>query len=119
MERLYEHSGAADRAWLAEELPGPGRPLTLEDRADCCPALPVVTVIMPPSPGRPLPADLRLCGHHYRASSATLRAAGASMYDARGAVIAPEDDGSLTARGPVPAPPSAAPRPSHARRGRL
>jgi hypothetical protein len=79
----------------------------------------MVTVILPPSPGRPLPSDLRLCGHHYRASSATLRAAGATIYDAKGAVIAPGDDGRFATREPDPAPLAPVPKPSHARRGRL
>lgn len=48
-------------------------------RSCCCPARPVVKVIMPPSPGRKHPVDLWLCGHHYRASSATLLLAGARV----------------------------------------
>jgi hypothetical protein len=119
MQSLFAHSGG-DPAWQAEEqLPGPGRPLTLDDRADCCPARPAVTVLMPPSPSRPLPADLRLCGHHYRASSPTLRAVGATMYDANGAVIAPGDDGRFAAREPEQPPSAPVPKPSHARRGRF
>jgi hypothetical protein len=35
----------------------------------------VVRVIMPVSAGRPRPADLLLCGHHYRESQATITAA--------------------------------------------
>jgi hypothetical protein len=119
MQSLFANSGG-DPGWQNEELPGPGRPLTLDDRADCCPARPMVTVLMPPSPGRPLPADLRLCGHHYRVGSAALRAAGATIYDPNGAVIAPDDDRRFVAPEPVQAPkPAPAPRPSHARRGWL
>ena len=118
MQSLFTHTGG-DPAGQAEELPGPGRPLTLDDRADCCPAGPMVTVILPPSPGRPLPADLRLCGHHYRGSSAALRAACATIYDANGAVIAPGDDGRFAACEPDPAPLAPVPKPSHARRGRI
>jgi len=44
-------------------------------------------VVMPPSPSRPHPVDLLLCGHHYRVSQAALRAAGAAAYDDTGAVI--------------------------------
>ncbi len=44
-------------------------------------------VVMPPSPSRPHPVDLLLCGHHYRISQAALRAAGAAAYDDTGAVI--------------------------------
>jgi hypothetical protein len=39
-----------------------------EDRACCCPAQPLVRVIMPPTPERPYSVDLLLCGHHYRIS---------------------------------------------------
>ena len=91
MKGLFPHPTGADPGWLAEELPGPGRPLTLADRACCCPARPVVTVMMPPAPGRPFPADLLLCGHHYRANRAALLAAGATIYDADGTPIAPGD----------------------------
>ena len=47
-------------------------------RACCCPARPVVTVVMPPTASRPHPVDLLLCGHHFRVSQAALRAAGAA-----------------------------------------
>jgi hypothetical protein len=50
-------------------------------RACCCPARPVVKVIMPPVPGRPHPVDLWLCGHHYRASIVALQLAGAIVED--------------------------------------
>ena len=56
-------------------------PLCAEDRACCCPARPVVRVIMPPIPGRPHAVDLLLCGHHYRISRQVLAAAGATVYD--------------------------------------
>jgi hypothetical protein len=58
------------------------------DRACCCPARPVVTVIMPPVPGRPHPVDLLLCGHHFRVNRAALTAAGAAVYDDTGALVA-------------------------------
>lgn len=60
------------------------RPATdpeVPSRSCCCPARPVVKVIMPPVPGRPHPVDLWLCGHHYRASRATLLLAGAEVED--------------------------------------
>ena len=60
------------------------------DRACCCPARPVVTVIMPPAPGRPHPVDLLLCGHHFRVSRAALKAAGAAVYDDTGALLVGE-----------------------------
>jgi hypothetical protein len=36
---------------------------------------------MPPAPGRERPADLWLCGHHYRSSRAALAATSAAVYD--------------------------------------
>ncbi len=50
-----------------------------EDRACCCPAQPVVRVIMPPTPQRRHSVDLLLCGHHYRVSRQALAAAGARV----------------------------------------
>jgi len=49
----------------------------IPSRACCCPARPVVKVMMPPAPGRPRPVDLWLCGHHYHASFLALQMAGA------------------------------------------
>lgn len=65
----------------------------MADRSCCCPARPVVTVIMPPAPGRLHPVDLLLCGHHFRASRAALTAAGAAVYDDMGALVAGGADG--------------------------
>ena len=50
-----------------------------EDRACCCPAQPVVRVIMPPTPHREHSVDLLLCGHHYRVSRRALAAARARI----------------------------------------
>jgi len=49
------------------------------ERSCCCPAKPVVMVIMPPAPGRAHQTDLLLCGHHYRVCRQTLAAAGATV----------------------------------------
>lgn len=49
------------------------------ERSCCCPAKPVVIVIMPPATGRAHQTDLLLCGHHYRASRQALAAAGAMV----------------------------------------
>ena len=57
------------------------------DRSCCCAARPAVTVIMPQAPGRLHPVDLLLCGHHYQAGRAALRAAGATAYDEAGVPI--------------------------------
>ena len=75
------------RAELADDLAHLGRPIAANERACCCPARPMVTVMMPPIPGRPYPIDLLLCGHHYRVSQAALRAAGVTVYDQAGAPI--------------------------------
>jgi hypothetical protein len=56
-------------------------------RACCCPAKPVVIAIMPPKRGRKHPADLLLCGHHYRASRKALAAAGATVVDLGGVPV--------------------------------
>ena len=53
----------------------------IPSRACCCPARPVVRVIMPPTAGRVDPVDLWLCGHHVRGSLGALRAAGAIVED--------------------------------------
>ena len=89
--------GQAGLAGLDDELAGLGRRLTLADRACCCPARPVVTVIMPAVPGRPRPVDLLLCGHHYRVSRAALLAAGAAVYDQDG-VLTPDGGSRPPAR---------------------
>jgi hypothetical protein len=44
----------------------------------------VVRAIMPPTPERPHPVDLLLCGHHYRVSRQALAAAGADIYSVPG-----------------------------------
>ena len=60
------------------------------EHACCCPARPAVVVIMPASAGRPLPVDLLLCGHHYRASERALAAAGAEVFGTDGAPLSPD-----------------------------
>lgn len=47
------------------------------DYADCCPAIAIVRVSMPAAEAGTQPADLLLCGHHYRASRRTLAEASA------------------------------------------
>jgi hypothetical protein len=77
----------ADRDWLADELAEIDRAIGVTEPACCCPARPVVRVVMPATATRPEPVDLLLCGHHYRAGQAALRAAGAWVYDERGALL--------------------------------
>ncbi len=85
----------------AHEIPAPGRlrwtDPSVPARACCCPARPVVKVLMPPAPGRAHPVDLWLCGHHYHASLAALRAAGAAVEDLTLAAGQPQDDPAIAA----------------------
>ena len=60
----------------------PSAPVT--GRADCCPATAAVRVVMPVRATR---TNLLLCGHHFRASYATLAATGASVYDSTNRLI--------------------------------
>jgi hypothetical protein len=64
-------------------------PPRLADHSCCCPARPVVRVLMPVTSERPHPFDLLLCGHHYLASRAALAAASAVAIDETGAVLEP------------------------------
>jgi hypothetical protein len=78
MEPRLPHAGADGSA------PGSGGPagddimpdsrVWREDRACCCPAQPVVRVIMPSTARRRHSIDLLLCGHHYRVSRQALAA---------------------------------------------
>jgi hypothetical protein len=54
---------------------------SVPSRSCCCPARPVVKVIIPPAERRAQPMDLWLCGHHYRASLAALLTSGATVED--------------------------------------
>jgi len=82
------------------------RPHALGDRACCCPARPVVRVLIPPVPARPHSVDLLLCGHHYQASCAALAAAGAVIINDR------RSSGTIVARYELgdPVPSDATPR---------
>jgi len=87
--------GAAAAARPGQEGPQqPGgyaidwRSVQQTDHACCCPARPVVIVIMPPGADRQHQTELLLCGHHYRVSQQALRAAGATVLDIKGAPIA-------------------------------
>ena len=80
MHRRAKAAGDQD-AWS-----GPPR---LADRSCCCPARPVVKVLIPPSSARPHSVDLLLCGHHYLASRAALAAVNAVAIDETGSVLEP------------------------------
>ncbi|HXZ75908.1 MAG TPA: hypothetical protein VEH31_34250 [Streptosporangiaceae bacterium] len=86
MKGWFAHRDAADLGELDDLLPSLRH--VMADRACCCPARPVVAVIMPPGPGRPHPVSLLLCGHHFRVSQAALAAVGAAVYDDTGALVA-------------------------------
>lgn len=66
------------------------RTARLASRACCCPARPMFIAVIPPSPGRRLPTDLLLCGHHYRASKRSLAVAGAVILDMDGFSVEPD-----------------------------
>lgn len=54
------------------------------ESACCCPAWPVVQVIMPATANRPHETDLLLCAHHFRVSQRALDAAGAVVIELPG-----------------------------------
>jgi hypothetical protein len=75
------------RAKAADDQPAWSGPPRLADRACCCPARPVVRVLIPPASARPHSVDLLLCGHHYLVSRAALAAVGAVVIDETGTVL--------------------------------
>jgi hypothetical protein len=83
MKPGFLHKGAEGSAPESGNLPLdsllPDSAACREDRACCCPAQPVVRVVIPPTPRRPHSVDLLLCGHHYRVSRPALTAAGARV----------------------------------------
>lgn len=77
---LHRATGDGGAARPDHERTGPARDTVTAARAGCCPARPVVRVIMPPTPARPHETELLLCGHHYRVSRKALAKAQASVY---------------------------------------
>src|SRR5580704_15408794 len=82
------------RAAAARKATDDGRtgwfgPPRLAERSCCCPARPVVMVLIPPAPARQHPVDLLLCGHHYLSSKAALTLVGAVVMDETGAIVDP------------------------------
>jgi len=94
MKPRFPHRGAGGSApESGSPPPDPvlaDQPASREDWACCCPASPVVRVIMPPAAGRPHSVDLLLCGHHYRVSRRALDAAGALVLPLPGKADAAE-----------------------------
>jgi hypothetical protein len=65
LSRIREPATPGDD-FAAEPIP------VLASQACCCPAKPVVRVVMPPTATRGHSVDLLLCGHHYRVSCQAL-----------------------------------------------
>jgi hypothetical protein len=86
-QKMFRRRAEASAAEHRSHANGPGQglrdPLT-PALACCCPARPMVKVVMPETPGRSHPVDLWLCGHHYSASRQALAAAGARVYHLAG-----------------------------------
>jgi hypothetical protein len=102
MKSWFSERNAPAQGTTDDELPC--RAIPVAGRACCCPATPAFTVILPPTAARRHPVDLLLCGHHYRASQAALRAAGATVYDRSGTLIVPVAGGGQPAFPRLPAP---------------
>ena len=82
MNARFRHRPAGQDGAAGQPASGgfaPGSPAILAGRSCCCPARPVVRVIMPPAQTRPRTTDLLLCGHHYRVSRGSLAAAHAAV----------------------------------------
>lgn len=80
---LHRHSSIShpERGARPGMAPAPGlADPAVPMHACCCPARPMVKVVMPPTASRPSPVELWLCGHHYRVSRQALAAAQASCY---------------------------------------
>jgi hypothetical protein len=86
--KFLPRKAKADPAVAVNQATWSGPP-RLADRSCCCPARPVVTVLIPPAAERPHPVDLLLCGHHYLMSRAALAAADAVAMDETGAILEP------------------------------
>jgi hypothetical protein len=87
MNARFRHQSARRDGGAVQPASGglaPGSPATPADRSCCCPARPVVRVIMPPTRTRPWTTDLLLCGHHYRISRGCLAAAHAAVREMPG-----------------------------------
>ena len=82
--------GTITPALLHDDTIEAGSPVTLGP-ACCCPAYPVVRVIMPATAARPHRTELQLCGHHYRVSRQALAAANATVTELPGPAGSPPD----------------------------
>lgn len=101
MSAKFLHPSGHGRT-VHDDLPERGTPKPwLADRACCCPAWPVVRVIMPVTASRSHEADLLLCAHHYRVSRQALDTAGAVVIELPGRS---EDTDNLLRGIPAPSP---------------
>ena len=82
--------GATAPGPLHDDTIKAGRPVILGP-ACCCPANPVVRVIIPSTAARPHDTELLLCGHHYRGSREALATANATVTELIGPVGSPPD----------------------------
>jgi hypothetical protein len=81
----WRRAAVAGKAAVGQaEWFGPPR---FAERSCCCPARPVVMVLIPPASARRHPADLLMCGHHYLSSRAALAVVGAIVMDETGAIV--------------------------------
>src|SRR5271166_5773201 len=102
----FPRRGAKRAGRAADDQAGWSGPPPLAGRACCCPARPVVRVLIPPTFARPHSVDLLLCGHHYLASRAALGTVGAAVIDETGTVVEPApasiETGGATHADPAP-----------------
>ena len=75
--------GSTAPGLLHDDTIGAGSAVVLGP-ACCCPANPVVRVIMPATAARPHRTELLLCGHHYRVSRQALATANATVTELLG-----------------------------------
>ena len=80
--------GSTLPARIHDDIIEPGHAVSI-DPACCCPARPVVRVIMPPTATRPHRTELLLRGHHYRVSRLALAAANATVTELPGIADSP------------------------------
>jgi hypothetical protein len=74
----------ASRLPLDDAIPARDPAAVLADRACCCPAKPMVRVVLPPTPARLHEAELLMCGHHYFVSRRALASARAQVSELPG-----------------------------------
>jgi len=98
VEMRFTRRGASTAGRVSDNQAGWSGPPRLADHSCCCPARPVVRVLIPPGPARPSSADLLLCGHHYLASRSALASAGAAVIDETGTVVDPVPAGCRRSR---------------------